>query len=487
MKRKILLSLAAALCAAGLSTAQAADTPTVWLDGEQLTFDVAPIIQNDRTMVPYRAIFEELGYTVSWNAQNQSVSAIKGSSSMWMQIGNKNITVNGSNVVSDTAPFIQGDRTLVPLRLVSEYSGCDVLWNGETETVVMYHKQAKNAHSYKIGDSSDICVMTDGVTLLVDKINEAEKIWATQGYSLTDLSPVGTIDFGPVNMVANGIGYGIRRNYLGEDRKIFSVDMETGEILCTADQPFNHYYLDDLLLDPAQNQVYAIANYQKPDCALYHVDSKTLECTEISIPDPENFLYIYDNQIYYRAYPEDKDNTPGSMTCIYDLVDKTIRTIPALHEGEYVGSIVQTGDVLYQRCSYTAPDGTSKLYFKGYNLVTKEIDEFAAPYSALSYDITENSIFYMTNENNGTLYRMSLQGDALTVLADHLFVSGIYPSTMPIGKDVTVIGNTVYFTRGDTPPGYGSYDLSSAVIAVPTCGGEPYILDYWVAMTHHMS
>ena len=56
---------------------------------------------------------------------------------MWMQIGNKNITVNGSNVVSDTAPFIQGDRTLVPLRLVSEYSGCDVLWDGETETVAM--------------------------------------------------------------------------------------------------------------------------------------------------------------------------------------------------------------------------------------------------------------------------------------------------------------------------------------------------------------
>ena len=93
MKHKILLSLATAMCVAGLSTAQAVDTPTVWLDGEQLTFDVAPIIQNDRTMVPYRAIFEELGYTVSWNAQNQSVSAIKGSSSMWMQIGNKNIKV----------------------------------------------------------------------------------------------------------------------------------------------------------------------------------------------------------------------------------------------------------------------------------------------------------------------------------------------------------------------------------------------------------
>ena len=35
MKRKILLGLATAMCVAGLSTAQAADTPTVWLDGEQ--------------------------------------------------------------------------------------------------------------------------------------------------------------------------------------------------------------------------------------------------------------------------------------------------------------------------------------------------------------------------------------------------------------------------------------------------------------------
>ncbi|MBS7226572.1 MAG: copper amine oxidase N-terminal domain-containing protein, partial [Clostridiaceae bacterium] len=151
MKRNILFGLAAALCLTGMASAKAASAPTVWLDGEQMTFEVAPVIENDRTMVPYRAIFEKLGYQVGWDADTRSVTAVKGSTTMKLTIGSKTVTVNGGTVTSDTAPVIRQDRTLVPLRLVSEYSGCDVLWDKDTRTVAMYHKQAKNAMSEKLG------------------------------------------------------------------------------------------------------------------------------------------------------------------------------------------------------------------------------------------------------------------------------------------------------------------------------------------------
>ncbi|MBS7226694.1 MAG: copper amine oxidase N-terminal domain-containing protein, partial [Clostridiaceae bacterium] len=112
MKRNILFGLAAALCLTGMASAKAASAPTVWLDGEQMTFEVAPVIENDRTMVPYRAIFEKLGYQVGWDADTRSVTAAKGSTTMKLTIGSKTVTVNGGTVTSDTAPVIRQDRTL---------------------------------------------------------------------------------------------------------------------------------------------------------------------------------------------------------------------------------------------------------------------------------------------------------------------------------------------------------------------------------------
>ena len=53
----IILSLTAVM---STSTALAEENVTVMLNGQAMDFDVAPIIQNDRVLVPMRAIFEEL-------------------------------------------------------------------------------------------------------------------------------------------------------------------------------------------------------------------------------------------------------------------------------------------------------------------------------------------------------------------------------------------------------------------------------------------
>jgi transcriptional regulator with XRE-family HTH domain len=45
--------------------------PQVILDGRNLTFDVPPTIENDRTLVPLRAIFEALGADVQWDGATQ--------------------------------------------------------------------------------------------------------------------------------------------------------------------------------------------------------------------------------------------------------------------------------------------------------------------------------------------------------------------------------------------------------------------------------
>ena len=50
----------------------------MFIDGKNLTFDVPPMIENGRTLVPTRAIFESLGAEVYWDGPTQTVSAFKG-------------------------------------------------------------------------------------------------------------------------------------------------------------------------------------------------------------------------------------------------------------------------------------------------------------------------------------------------------------------------------------------------------------------------
>ena len=130
----------------------------VFLDGVRLQFDVPPQIVDDRTMVPFRAIFEALGMEVSWypnfNYNQQMIWAKKGNFAISMIIG-ENIMQVGSfewtaaprgqtvrlhysePIELDVPPMIVNDRTLVPLRAVSESIGATVVWDGNSRTVTI--------------------------------------------------------------------------------------------------------------------------------------------------------------------------------------------------------------------------------------------------------------------------------------------------------------------------------------------------------------
>ncbi len=110
---------------------------TIILNGEELSFDNPPVIKTDRTLVPFRKIFESLGYTVEWNEENSMVTAKKGDAVMYLQIGNNEITVNDKKVISDTAPELINSTTYIPFRIISEQSNCDVEWNDKDRSVII--------------------------------------------------------------------------------------------------------------------------------------------------------------------------------------------------------------------------------------------------------------------------------------------------------------------------------------------------------------
>ena len=110
---------------------------TVLLNGEELEFDVPPRIMDNRTMVPMRAIFEELGATVDWEDYTRTVTATKYDIVIIMQIDNVVISVSGYYITLDVPPRIVENRTLVPVRAVAESLNADVYWEYETRTVII--------------------------------------------------------------------------------------------------------------------------------------------------------------------------------------------------------------------------------------------------------------------------------------------------------------------------------------------------------------
>jgi len=108
---------------------------TVEIDGDEIYFDQPPILYNDRTMVPLRKIFEELGAKVSWDGNTQTATGKKGDRTVKVTIGQKKMYVNNTAFDLDTAPIVVGGRTLVPARAIAEGLGCEVDWDGKYNLV----------------------------------------------------------------------------------------------------------------------------------------------------------------------------------------------------------------------------------------------------------------------------------------------------------------------------------------------------------------
>ena len=120
----------------------------VQLDGEIVNFpDAAPEITNSRTMVPFRAMAEAMGYTVGWDDATRRVTAEHNGRTLSFKVGDDELLVRETPdsewVASkmDVSPYIGLDRTYVPVRFFAEAFGQSVKWNDDVKTAVIYDRQ----------------------------------------------------------------------------------------------------------------------------------------------------------------------------------------------------------------------------------------------------------------------------------------------------------------------------------------------------------
>ncbi|WP_246293969.1 copper amine oxidase N-terminal domain-containing protein [Paenibacillus planticolens] len=137
----------------------------VEVNGEKMDFaDVQPYIdeQTGSAMVPAREIAEKLGAEVQWDRLLEQVTLRNQYKSAVLTIGRNDASVNGQMVDLDAPAVIKNDRTMVPLRAVSESLGADVDWMRE-RNLVLVTSSDKAQRATWIWDSKMIETDGDGI------------------------------------------------------------------------------------------------------------------------------------------------------------------------------------------------------------------------------------------------------------------------------------------------------------------------------------
>lgn len=117
------------------------------VNGGSRTMDVAPMILEDRTLLPIRYVIEPIGGTIAWDEVERKVTISLGGSLLELWIDNPMAKVNGSPAYIDPSnpavkPIIHQDRTMLPLRYVAESMGAEVEWNADDRSVTVFYSKA---------------------------------------------------------------------------------------------------------------------------------------------------------------------------------------------------------------------------------------------------------------------------------------------------------------------------------------------------------
>lgn len=97
-----------------------------------------PVIRNDRTLLPIRCIIEAMGGSVGWDGSLRMVTLRIGDKELNMIIDyNGVVDQSGKTYYMDTAPIIINDRTMLPVRFVAEFFGATVEWDGKAKAVTI--------------------------------------------------------------------------------------------------------------------------------------------------------------------------------------------------------------------------------------------------------------------------------------------------------------------------------------------------------------
>ncbi len=193
MKKIISVILLAAMLATGLTACAAEnrtepktesisismqiDNPIMTVNGTETEIDegrgTTPVIVNERTLVPIRAVIEAMGGTVSWEQETQTATLNYGSDEIRLIIDSTTAYLNDEPNTLDVAPTVINERTMLPIRFIAESFGFDVDWDNNTRTVTI--KKTITASDEAAVENDNMVLIKGGTFTMGSPTSEYER------------------------------------------------------------------------------------------------------------------------------------------------------------------------------------------------------------------------------------------------------------------------------------------------------------------------
>lgn len=219
---------------------EAASNIKVIYNGNPMTFDVNPVIENGTTLVEFKTLFNALGININYEPKTKKVSGVKDRLKIELTLGSKTAYINGQKQILEVPAKVVDGRTLVPLRFVGQSTGADIKWDGKNRIVTINNldeedsnnkiedvpnneKYLKEIPMLKIGETytdGQIEVTVEKVEYINNGVNDGFKIYfEVFNKSNNTLENEGGFQFRLKQSLyedeVNELGYGIHFNKMG--------------------------------------------------------------------------------------------------------------------------------------------------------------------------------------------------------------------------------------------------------------------------------
>ncbi len=200
-----------------------ADKISVIVNSVQLESDVEPFIENGRTLVPMRAIFEALKADVLWDASTETATATKEGIEVKITKNQTVAYLNSNPITLDVPASIYSGRFMVPVRFISESFGEEVSWDGVKRTV--YIGSIEFPASHGIINELDICKAIqsgdDGAGAIIDNVfdNDYTTKWGVAYDEANPEGAFGIFDLGEIKNIKS-----IQIAFTAGDLRVYNVD-----------------------------------------------------------------------------------------------------------------------------------------------------------------------------------------------------------------------------------------------------------------------
>lgn len=121
----------------GPMTFATAEPVNIYFNNDRLNSDTEPVIQNGRAYVPLAPLAKALSLSLQWDQNSKSAQLEDGNHSIRLTIGSNNALKNNESFKLEHAPFLKNDRTMVPVRWVSEAFELKIQWDDASRSVLI--------------------------------------------------------------------------------------------------------------------------------------------------------------------------------------------------------------------------------------------------------------------------------------------------------------------------------------------------------------